>query len=66
MSASPEIVRIGDIFIFKPALDLVRKDLISALDAFHKHNALVAGMSKEELRGRFSEVAPEVFDSCVR
>jgi selenocysteine-specific elongation factor len=60
-SASPEIVRIGDIFISKPALELVRKDLISALDAFHKHNALVAGMSKEELRGRFSEVAPEVF-----
>jgi selenocysteine-specific elongation factor len=62
-SASPEIVRISDIFIIKPALDLVRENLISALDAFHKHNALVAGMSKEELRGRFSEVAPEVFDS---
>src|SRR5271165_447055 len=63
-SAGSEIARIGDIFIFKPALDLVRKDLISALDAFHKYNALVAGMSKEELRGRFSEVAPTVFD-CV-
>jgi selenocysteine-specific elongation factor len=60
-SASPEIVRIGDIFISKPALEFARKDLISALDAFHKHNALVAGMSKEELRGRFSELAPEVF-----
>jgi selenocysteine-specific elongation factor len=44
-------------------LDLVRKDLISALDAFHKHNALVSGMSKEELRGRFSEVPPTVFAS---
>ncbi len=62
-SASPEIVRVDDIFIFKPALELVRKDLVSALDAFHKHNALVAGMSKEELRGRFSEVAPEIFAS---
>jgi selenocysteine-specific elongation factor len=59
---SPEIVRIGDIFVFKPALDLVRKLLISALDAFHKRNALVAGMSKEELRGQFSEVTPEVFE----
>jgi selenocysteine-specific elongation factor len=63
VSANPEIVRIGDIFIFKPALDLVRKDLISALEAFHKHNALVAGMSREELRGRFSEVPPTVFAS---
>jgi selenocysteine-specific elongation factor len=63
VSANPEIIRIGDIFICKPALDLVRKDFISALDAFHRHNALVAGMSKEELRGRFSEVAPVVFAS---
>ena len=63
ITGNPEIVRIGDIFISRPALDLVRKDFISALDAFHKHNALVAGMSKEELRGRFSEVAPTVFDS---
>ena len=62
-SANPEIVRIGDILIFKPALDLVRKDLISTLEAFHEHDALVAGISKEELRGRFSEVTPAVFDS---
>jgi selenocysteine-specific elongation factor len=63
VSASPEIVRVGDILVFKPALDLVRKDLISALEAFHKRNPLVAGMSKEELRGQFSEVAPEVFEA---
>jgi selenocysteine-specific elongation factor len=62
VSPSPEIVRIGDIFVFKQALDLVRNDLISALDAFHKRNALVEGMSKEELRGQFSEVTPEVFE----
>ncbi len=69
-SASPELVRISSVFISKPALELVRKDFISTLDAFHKHNALVPGMSKEELRGRFSEVAPEVFarvfDEAVR
>jgi selenocysteine-specific elongation factor len=62
-AANPEIARVGDSFISKAALDLVRKDFISALEAFHKHNALVAGMSKEELRGRFSEVAPAVFES---
>jgi selenocysteine-specific elongation factor len=60
---SPEIVRIGGIFISRPVLEMVRKDLFLALDAFHKQNALVAGMSKEELRGVFSEVAPEVFAS---
>jgi selenocysteine-specific elongation factor len=63
VSPSPEIVRIGDIFVFKQALDLVRKDLISALEVFHKRNPLVAGMSKEELRRQFSEVAPEVFEA---
>jgi selenocysteine-specific elongation factor len=63
VASNSEIVRIGDIFISQQALELTRKDLISALDAFHKHNALVGGMSKEELRGRFSELAPTVFDS---
>jgi selenocysteine-specific elongation factor len=63
VSENPEVVRIRDIFISRPALDLVREDFISALDTFHRHNALVAGMSKEELRGRFSEVMPEVFES---
>jgi selenocysteine-specific elongation factor len=62
-SAIPEIVLIGNVFIFRFALDLIRKGLISVLEGFHKHNALVAGMSKEELRGRFSEVAPVVFAS---
>jgi selenocysteine-specific elongation factor len=62
-SQSPEIVRMGGMFISRQVLELVRKDLLSALDAFHKRNALVAGMSKEELRGHFSGVAPEVFAS---
>jgi selenocysteine-specific elongation factor len=65
VSQSPEIVRIGTIFISRPALELIRRDFISALDGFHKHNALVAGMGKEELRARFSEVAPEVFDNVL-
>jgi len=63
VSASPEIVRVGDIFVFKQALDRVREDLVSTLEAFHKRNPLVAGMSKEELRGQFSEVAPEIFEA---
>jgi selenocysteine-specific elongation factor len=61
-AADPEIVRVEDVFISKAALDGVRKEMISALDAFHKQNALVEGMSKEELRGRFSDVSPAVFE----
>ncbi len=62
-SSIPEIERIGDFFISKPALDMVRKGLVPVLDAFHKRNPLDAGMSQEELRGCFSEVAPEIFAS---
>jgi selenocysteine-specific elongation factor len=61
-AADSDIVRVEDVFISKAALDGVRKEMISALDAFHRQNALVAGMSKEELRGRFSECSPTVFD----
>ena len=61
-AADSDIVRVEDVFISKAALDGVRKEMISALDAFHRQNALVAGMSKEELRGRFSEGSPTVFD----
>jgi selenocysteine-specific elongation factor len=64
-TADPEIVRVGDIFISRPALELIRKDLTSALETFHKRNPLVAGMSKEELRGGFSAIAPEVFDHLL-
>jgi selenocysteine-specific elongation factor len=66
----PEIVRIGESFVAKPVLDLVRKDVISVLDRFHQTNALVRGMGREELRGRFSEATQEVFarvfDDAVR
>jgi selenocysteine-specific elongation factor len=64
-AASPEIILFGDVFIFAPALEPVRQNLISALDTFHKRNPLVAGMSKEELRGHFSELAPAVFDRLL-
>ncbi|HLK52057.1 MAG TPA: SelB C-terminal domain-containing protein, partial [Candidatus Angelobacter sp.] len=61
-AADPEVTRVADVFISRAALDAVCREMLSALDAFHKQNALVAGMSKEELRGRFSEVAPAAFD----
>lgn len=69
-SAIPAIVRVGDILASRLALDSVRRDLLSVLEAFHRQNALVPGMSREELRGSFPQVAPEVFarafDEAVR
>ena len=61
----PEIVRIGEALITKSALDQLQKDLVSILENFHKQNPLVAGMSREELRGNFESVSPEVLTRVV-
>ena len=56
------VVRITDHFVLAGSLNLLRDGLLSVLDAFHKQNPLVAGMSKEELRAQLSEASPEVFN----
>jgi selenocysteine-specific elongation factor len=61
-SRIPEIARVGDILVARSSLEgVVPKLLIVALNSFHKNNALVAGMNKDELRGQLPGVAPEVF-----
>jgi selenocysteine-specific elongation factor len=57
----PEIIRVNDRFIASTALDGIRKNLIAALDSFHRQNPLVSGMSREELRGHFPDASPEIF-----
>ena len=63
-AAIPEISRIGDYVVANNALNQVAEQLVSTLDRFHTQNPLVAGMSKEELRGSLPNVAQEVF-SCA-
>jgi len=66
MAASlPEVSRIGDLLILKVALQAMEQSLASALDAFHKQNPLVEGMSREELRGCLPEVAQEAFTQVL-
>jgi selenocysteine-specific elongation factor len=60
-----DIVRIGEALITKSALDQLQKDLVSILESFHKQNPLVAGMSREELRGHFENVSHEVLTRVV-
>jgi selenocysteine-specific elongation factor len=60
-----DIVRIGEALITKSALDQLQKDLVSILESFHKQNPLVAGMSREELRGHFENVSHEVLPRVV-
>ncbi len=62
LATLPEVSRLGNHLIFKTLLDQIRSRLVSLLDAFHQQNPLVAGISREELRGRLADVAPEIFE----
>jgi len=45
-----QIIQVGDFLFANDAMQKTRDKLISALEAFHKANPLVGGISKEELR----------------
>ena len=57
-----DILQVGDVLLHRSAADLLRKNLVSSLDRFHRRNPLVPGISKEELRGQLEGVLPSVFD----
>jgi len=62
----PDLVRMGDSLVGRLAAEVTRKSLITAVEVFHRQNPLVAGISKEELRGRFPEVQPPVFEQIFQ
>jgi selenocysteine-specific elongation factor len=57
----PGVARTGETLVAKSALEKVRSGVLLSLDTFHKKNPLVAGMSKEELRGNFDGASGDVF-----
>ena len=59
-SSLPEISRVNDFLISNSVLDGLRKRLVAELDAFHRKNPLVAGISREELRGQFPDASAEI------
>ena len=64
-----QVVRAGELLVESGAFARARQLTISTLDAFHKANPLVAGMSKEELREKLdlgSEVMEAVLGELVR
>ncbi|MGO9124714.1 MAG: selenocysteine-specific translation elongation factor [Terriglobales bacterium] len=60
-----QITRVHDFLIAKSALDVLRQKLFATLDSFHRQNPLVPGMSREELRGHFSDASPEIFTHAL-
>jgi selenocysteine-specific elongation factor len=45
-----QIIQLGEFLLSSDAMQKIREKLLAALDAFHKANPLVGGISKEELR----------------
>jgi len=67
--AAQKVSRFADILISTVTVAKLRTDMKATIDAFHKANPLVAGISREELREKLG-VGPEVYrgieDSLVR
>jgi selenocysteine-specific elongation factor len=53
-----QIVQMADVSIASEAFAKTRERTLAALEAFHKANPLVAGMSKEELRAKLALQQP--------
>jgi selenocysteine-specific elongation factor len=67
--ADKTILRVGQTLVSAAAFSQARQAVLVALEAFHKRNPLVAGISKEELRERLgldAEVFTAVLDAMVR
>ena len=45
-----QIIQVGEFLLSSEAIEKTREKLVAALEAFHKANPLVGGISKEELR----------------
>jgi selenocysteine-specific elongation factor len=52
LTAQKQVLRAGDFLLTTQAFNDARQAAAAALDAFHKSNPLVAGISKEELRAK--------------
>jgi selenocysteine-specific elongation factor len=62
LGAMGDVKRAGEAWIHDSALKRLQAAVHAALDAFHKQNPLSPGMSREELRNRFPNLLPEVFE----
>jgi selenocysteine-specific elongation factor len=62
----PLVQRVDDVLLPRLATEIVRKALVTLVDGFHKQNPLVAGISREQLRGRFQDLLPQVFEHLLQ
>jgi selenocysteine-specific elongation factor len=60
LAKAGKLVRFGDVLVSAEAVTNLRGQMKKTVDAFHKANPLVAGISREELREKIG-ARPEVF-----
>ena len=60
LAKSGKLLRFGDVLVSVEVASKLRAEMKAAIDAFHKANPLVAGISREELREKLG-VGPEVY-----
>ena len=58
------VVRAGERFLHRPALESLKLHIVKTAEDFHKKNPLVGGISKEELRAQVDAI-PEVFETAA-
>jgi selenocysteine-specific elongation factor len=59
-----KVVQAGESYVAAPAFQQARTQAAAALDAFHKANPLVAGISKEELRAKLG-LQPAIMEAVL-
>ena len=64
MAVQAELVNCGGVLVSQAAFGQASERAVSLVKAFHDANPLVAGTSKEELRGRLG-AGPEVFEALL-
>jgi selenocysteine-specific elongation factor len=61
---SGDVVRIGEIFMHAPAWELLKAQVASSVEEFHRKNPLASGIGKKELQVQ-TDAGPEVFDAIA-
>jgi len=60
------VSRVSNTLMPTAEVELLDKELVRAVEAFHNRNSLAQGISKEELRSVFSKTPAEVFTSAFQ
>jgi len=65
LASMPDVRRAGQAWIHDGAWSKLQAAIHSSLDNFHRANPPSPGMSREELRQRFTDLLPEIFEQAL-